>query len=143
MIVVFDIDGTLSDASHRLHWIESKPKNWNAFFKGIPDDSVIWPIVTILKFLAKPVNNTIVLATARPEKTRQMTEQWLMKHQMGSSYNWLFMRPEGNYRPDYIVKSEMVDDISKTVGFPDIWFDDKEKVVAELRNKGIYTVHVG
>ena len=31
MDVICDIDGTVADCSHRLHWIQSKPKNWKAF----------------------------------------------------------------------------------------------------------------
>lgn len=43
MDIIFDIDGTLADCSHRLHWIQSKPKNWNAFFAGMaaPEEDLV------------------------------------------------------------------------------------------------------
>ena len=31
MDVIFDIDGTLLDISHRLKFIQQKPKDWKAF----------------------------------------------------------------------------------------------------------------
>jgi hypothetical protein len=33
-IVIFDIDGTLSDVSERVHHLRKRPKNWKAFFRG-------------------------------------------------------------------------------------------------------------
>jgi len=32
MIYIFDIDGTLADVSHRLHYITGETKDWDAFF---------------------------------------------------------------------------------------------------------------
>ena len=33
---IFDIDGTLADASHRLHHIQNGNKDWDAFFARAP-----------------------------------------------------------------------------------------------------------
>jgi FMN phosphatase YigB (HAD superfamily) len=32
MIYIFDIDGTLADISHRLHFIQQEPKDWRGFY---------------------------------------------------------------------------------------------------------------
>lgn len=42
--VVFDIDGTLSDASHRLHHVTGGNRNWDAFFTEMAADPVVEPI---------------------------------------------------------------------------------------------------
>lgn len=44
---LFDIDGTLSDLTHRLHHIQKEPKDWNAFFDGCGDDAPIKHIVNL------------------------------------------------------------------------------------------------
>lgn len=43
MDIVFDIDGTLANASHRMPYITNpnEPKNWDAFFDGVVDDEPI------------------------------------------------------------------------------------------------------
>jgi hypothetical protein len=33
MIYIFDIDGTLADISHRLHFIQQESKDWKAFLQ--------------------------------------------------------------------------------------------------------------
>jgi len=33
-VYVFDLDGTLANIDHRLHFIKTKPKNWPAFFEA-------------------------------------------------------------------------------------------------------------
>jgi hydroxymethylpyrimidine pyrophosphatase-like HAD family hydrolase len=33
-MVVFDIDGTLADNEHRVHYLHNHPKNWDAFLLG-------------------------------------------------------------------------------------------------------------
>ena len=39
--IIIDLDGTLSDISHRAHHVRGEgKKNWKAFFEGIPGDKV-------------------------------------------------------------------------------------------------------
>ena len=38
--VVFDIDGVLSDAVGRQHFLEVGQRNWTAFFEACGDDGV-------------------------------------------------------------------------------------------------------
>lgn len=60
-IFVFDLDGTLCNCDHRLHYIKNKPKRWDLFFAGIPLDppceDVVWLAQTF-----KTLGHTIVLA---------------------------------------------------------------------------------
>ena len=44
MDIIFDIDGTVANIDHRLDYVRSHPKNWNAFDAGIPNDGVRRPI---------------------------------------------------------------------------------------------------
>ena len=93
MDVIFDIDGTLADASHRLHFIKdtahwvtpddkpvSPPKpDWNSFlsYDQVAKDSPIPQTWAILGSLLHD-HHRVIFITGRPEKTRKMTYQWLM-----------------------------------------------------------------
>jgi len=49
--VIFDIDGVLSDAAGRQHFIEQGNRDWSAFFEACGDDPVIEEIARLLELL--------------------------------------------------------------------------------------------
>ena len=137
-VVVFDIDGTLANADHRMHWVSSKPKNWAACDAAIPQDTVHTDIAWILDFL--PLDTRIILCTGRSEKVREVTEAWLRSNDI--EYNALYMRPTGDFRKDYIVKVELLQQIINDYGKPYLWFDDRQQVVDAIRAQGIRVLQV-
>jgi hypothetical protein len=53
------------------------------------------------------------------------------------------MRAEKDYRSDDIVKKELLDQIVVDFGQkPDIWFDDRPRVVKMLRENGVFVADV-
>ncbi len=74
--VLFDIDGTLADLTHRLHHITAKPPNWDAFFAECGNDQVIEPIRELAQMVAAQ-GYRILLVSGRTDKVRQQTEAWL------------------------------------------------------------------
>ena len=36
--VIFDLDGTLADIDHRLHFIQNGNKQWDEFYAACPND---------------------------------------------------------------------------------------------------------
>ena len=142
MIAVFDLDGTIADCSHRLHHILNKPKNWPAFFDGMKDDTPIKPMVDLLNMLWADGNH-IIFCTGRPEKYRAVTLEWLSEviHCIYIDVD-LYMRKEGDHRPDYVTKAELADEILARWGSIDLWFDDRTEVVKALRKKGIKVLQV-
>lgn len=42
---IFDIDGTIADCSHRLHFITGEHKNWDAFYDACLDDAPINDVI--------------------------------------------------------------------------------------------------
>ena len=48
--IIVDLDGTVADLSHRLHHINGKHRNWDAFFAGVDKDT---PIVGTLSSLVQ------------------------------------------------------------------------------------------
>ena len=136
-IYLFDIDGTLSDCEHRLHLIKEKPKDWGAFFRGIPHDAPITQTVEIL--LALSDGFAIGLFTGRPEYTFNDTELWLEKH--GIPYDMIHMREATDRRPDTIVKLELANKIGVNYDVMGI-FEDRWPVIQSLREFGYHVYDV-
>src|SRR4051812_20837075 len=95
--VIVDIDGTLADMTHRIHHVKNGNHDWDSFFAGVSGDAPIWPICNLVGVLWQ--HYKIVLVSGRSDKTRADTEEWLNVN--GVPYHDLFMRADGDYRPDY------------------------------------------
>jgi phosphoglycolate phosphatase-like HAD superfamily hydrolase len=54
-LVIFDIDGTLADVSQRIRRLKKKPKNWEAFFRGMVQDKAIHSMVRLCNILLESV----------------------------------------------------------------------------------------
>lgn len=134
--VVFDLDGTLADCSHRLGYVQTKPKNWNAFFAGIPLDIPIESVTSKLE-----LHDTNIIVTARPESTKSDTVKWLNKH--GIQYVDIYFRKSGDFRDDAIVKSEILDQLLKDGYNPILVYEDRKKVISMWRARGLEVVDCG
>jgi phosphoglycolate phosphatase-like HAD superfamily hydrolase len=130
---VFDIDGTLADCSHRLHHITSGAKDWRAFFAACDRDEPIYHICELQRVLA--YCEPMVLVSGRSDECRAATEQWLSDN--GIRFNALYMRKAGDHRPDDIVKGELLDQALADGWKPLMAFDDRDRVVAMWRERGI------
>lgn len=131
---IFDIDGTLSDSSGRKHYVEKKPKNWDAWNAEMGNDSSHRDIVEFTHF-AKLRGINVVICTGRGEEYRDVTERWLIKQ--GVYYQQLYMRSANDRRNDDIVKEEMLDKIYEDGYNPILVFDDRNRVVDMWRRNGI------
>jgi len=110
--VVFDIDGVLSDAAGRQHFIEQGRRNWSAFFEACGEDPVISEIQRLLELLKEEL--AVVLLTGRPLRVRPQTLAWLERYRL--RWDLLVMRERGDY--------------SQVTDF-------KREVVGQLRAKGL------
>lgn len=136
---VFDIDGTIADCSHRQGYLKGGTKNWDAFNKGMPLDSVIKPTYRLMKLLQG--NISLVLLTGReasPENYKA-TLDWLSTNEV--PYTRLFMREHNDYRCDNIVKLELIKKVEENFNVIGI-FDDRVKVVKMWRDNGYYVFDV-
>lgn len=96
---VIDIDGVVADVRHRLRFVESRPKDWEAFFAAATDDPALAEGVTRVIELA--VEHDVVFVTGRPERCRRQTETWLTNAGIGG---WpVIMRRDGDRRPAAVV----------------------------------------
>lgn len=142
MLVMFDIDGTLANAEHRLHHVRSTPKNWPAFFAGLSNDTVIEPVAEIFHSLRR-TGNTLIFGSGRGEEHREQTMEWLGKHHLWDYRSKLYLRPLGDRRHDDIVKFEFLEKIKVDFGqFPDMIFEDRPRVIKMWRANGLFAIDV-
>ena len=141
--VIFDIDGTLADCTHRLHHVKYGERNWDAFFAEMHLDGAIEPVVMLNNAVESyNVDGSlgIVICTGRPDRYRQVTEEWLMDH--GVAWHQLYMRAEGDHRPDHIVKRQILDGIREDGWNPVLVIDDRQSVVDMWRDAGLICLQV-
>jgi hypothetical protein len=92
--VVFDIDGVLSDATSRQHFLERGRRDWAAFFEACGDDPVIEEVARLLELLDRSL--AVVLLTGRPQRVQPQTLAWLDRY--GLRWDLLVMRERGDHR---------------------------------------------
>lgn len=136
--VVFDIDGTLSDVSHRLHHLD-EPRDWDSFKRACVDDPVIVQTCHLLRLLYFDGAN-IILLTGRDESCRQDTERWMQKYMI--PYTDLIMRKNDDYRHDCDVKRDEMEKIIEMYGVPSMVFEDRPSVVQLWKDMGLYVLNV-
>jgi hypothetical protein len=105
--VVFDLDGVLSDAANRQHFIERGRRDWRAFFDACGDDPLIDDVARLTELLDSSL--TVVLLTGRPLRVQPQTLAWLDRYQI--RWDLLIMRDYGDYTAAREFKRETVADL--------------------------------
>jgi hypothetical protein len=136
--VVVDLDGVLSDASTRQHYVERPRSDWRAFFDACGDDPVIEEVKALLDLLEPGVR--IVLLTARPHRVHHLTEAWLRRYEI--RWDLLVMRSWGDHDWARDFKQGVVWDLRR-IGFDlRLAFEDDPVNVEMFRTEGIPTLYV-
>ena len=134
---VVDIDGVLSDATERQHYIEAPRRDWRAFFDACGEDPVIEEVKVLLDLLDPDLR--IVLLTARPERVHHLTEAWLRRYRI--RWDLLLMRPWGDYEMARDFKQASVWDL-RNYGFElRLAIEDDRRNVEMLRSEGVPTLY--
>jgi hypothetical protein len=140
--VIFDIDGTIANCEHRIHWVRSKPKNWPAFNRAMKDDTPNLDIVWMLRTFYN-AGVTILIASGRSEDDRAVTEEWLNNvAKIQGMYSKFYMRASKDYRRDDIVKSEILDQMLTDGYTPTMAVDDRQQVCNMWRERGLRCLQV-
>lgn len=126
MILAIDIDNTLADSA----WRDSLKPNWDEYHQASANDKPHSCMVELINSLEQ--SHWIICITTRPERWRQLTMTWLLKHKI--NIDELLMRPDDDFRssPELkleIIKSYLEDNV--------IAIDDREDVVTAYRGAGI------
>lgn len=145
MFVVFDLDGTMCDGSHKIELLKHPEKagdpwpeqDFAAWTEACIDDVPIEPILSVAQAMVQ-TGHRVEFWTGRGEDAREVTERWIAKHGHIAGLP-VRMRPvhEPN-TPDFMVKAQYLIDYGK----PDLIFEDKGSVVDMWRAHGILCAQV-
>jgi phosphoglycolate phosphatase-like HAD superfamily hydrolase len=136
--VVFDIDGVLSDAASRQHFIERGRRNWNAFFEACGDDPLIDDVAQLMHLLDE--NLHIVLLTGRPVRVRPQTLAWLERYDL--RWDLLIMRDYGDYMAAREFKQETIWQL-RNYGFDlRLAFEDDRRNHEMFKAEGVPCIYI-
>lgn len=138
MFVIFDLDGTLADITHRLHLIkrEQGHKDWDQFFALCGADKLIEPVAHVYEAMIQS-GHRVEVWSGRSDQCRAETELWFRSRGL-SAPALLRMRCQGDYTPDHLLKESWID----WDRLPDLVFDDRQRVVDMWRNNGLRCAQV-
>lgn len=137
--VIFDVDGTLCDVSSVRHHVLTKPKRFDLFHAealSCPPHS--WVVEALWQHVEH--DHIIHIVTAREFQWHDGTVRWLMDNNI--PFDHIHMRPLKDYRPDYEIKSEILQriwDLGHTVVHA---YDDNPAVIALWAEHSIPTTIV-
>jgi len=138
--VIFDVDGTIADVEHRRHFVSGGNKDWSSFRKETVNDTPVeWVCDIAKRFIAQ--GDEVAFFSARNESEREVTEKQISEW-IGDNHKGVFLRPDGDFRPDDEFKSDLADQFEELGGKIDLVFDDRNKVVDMWRNRGTTCVQV-
>ena len=137
--VVFDMDGVLSDAATRQHYIEGPGRrNWDAFFAACGEDRLIEDVAQLLHLLDESLQ--IILLTGRPLRVQPQTLAWLDRYKL--RWDLLIMRDYGDYMAAREFKQWTVDDLRR-YGFElALAFEDDRRNLEMFRAEGVPCVYI-
>lgn len=129
---VVDIDGTLAS----MEACGRGPFDWARVGEDDPIENVIETVQTLMF-----AGYTIVFMSGRSDVSRQETKKWLQKY--GLEPEFLFMRRDGDMRPDDVMKYELfnqnVRENFNVIGV----IDDRKKVCEMWEKIGLTLFRVG
>ena len=166
--IICDLDGTLADISHGLHFIKADAiiavptrlektakeivgkfkKDWNSFFNNVYYDAVRWDIVKILSEYVEK-GHPFILVSGRPERCRIDTEKWLLEkvytHPLWKNtprHTTLLMRQDHDKRNDDILKTDIYNKYLKQYPI-EVVIDDRPRILRAWAMLKLRTIDVG
>jgi hypothetical protein len=138
--VVVDIDGVLSDASGRQHFLHNDGgvRDWRGFFGAVGDDPPLPATRALLELL--PDSVIVVLLSARPNWVFERTVEWLERHAI--RWDLLIMRGDGSMSAASTFKRDVVQQLISQGFVVQFAFDDDLHTVEMYLAEGIPAMYV-
>lgn len=125
---IVDIDGTLALLGDR------SPFNMKMVHADKPNE----PVIEVVQGLAR--TSKIILVSGRDERAREATEAWMERWDV--PFDALYMRRDRDFRPDQVVKAEILErDLLPKYDIRGV-LDDRQKVVDMWRAHGLTCLQV-
>ena len=137
---VWDLDGTISNVSHRRQYVATKPRNWEAWNRGLVNDTPNLAVKIVYQALRQSDEYDMIIVSGRSDDYKEQTIKWLTDNEI--FYDEIYMRKYKDHRDDSVVKGEIADEILKTHNILGV-FDDRQRVVNMWIERGIWVFDVG
>lgn len=139
-IILCDIDGTIADLTHRLHYIKDGNRDWDGFFSDVGKDTFKESVWRQVVEDAEDNDAVVIFLSGRSDVSRHDTEKWLEAN--GIKEPLVLMRREFDRRPDTEVKRDIFDWHFKDYNIVRI-YDDRPRLVKMWREMGLDCVDCG
>jgi phosphoglycolate phosphatase-like HAD superfamily hydrolase len=149
--IIFDLDGTLADISHRRHLVSGHRSEWSEFFRQCVNDRPKLEVIKVFRLLQKSGAH-LEIWSGRSAEVRHGTRKWLTDNVFDGSWMWdepehpyyvrLLMRPVNDYVPDDVLKERWLNEALNEGLTIDMAFDDRQKVVDMWRRRNITCAQV-
>lgn len=153
MLVAFDLDGTLADVRHRMHFIRPDPavdpvtgkkvkRRFDLFHAACVDDGLIGPVAYFYnRFVAEPTV-TVVVLSGRDHAVYDDTVDWFKRKGLALP-DELLLKQGDQHTPDVEQKRMQADRLEAKYGRPiDMVFEDRDRVVAMWKARGTFVFNV-
>ena len=137
---IFDLDGTICDVSHRRQYVATKPRNWDAWNRGLMNDVPHPAVKIVYQALRQQYEYDMIVVSGRSDDYKEQTIKWLTDNEI--FYDEIYMRKYKDHRDDAVVKGEIADEILKTHKILGV-FDDRKRVVDMWAKRGIWVFDCG
>lgn len=140
-VVIFDLDGTLSNGEHRLNMLPKfdlhLTKSWSEFNLAAKNDSPFTDNISVCNAMYD-AGFCVIILTGRSDEVWNETVEWLEKHKV--SHDMLIMRRARDNRKDTVIKEEVL----RAIGLDRIvaCWDDSPNVISHLRGIGLTVYQV-
>ena len=135
--VIFDMDGVLSDASQRQHFLEGTLQYWEKFFQACGEDEPIVEALEMINLLDPAL--VVILLTARPYRVQPQTLDWLQRHPV--RWDLLIMRDEDDWSSSHTFKRTEAKELAKRGFEIRLAVDDDPRNVAMYRDADIPSLY--
>ena len=137
--VIFDLDGVLSDAAGRQHFVEGPGRrDWDAFFAACGEDPVLEETATLLHLLDPALG--IVMLTARPLRVQAETLSWFLRYRL--RWDVLIMRSYGDYSLASQFKNDSLWELRRSGWEVRLAFEDDPRNLAMFRSASVPCVYI-
>lgn len=132
---IVDLDGTLSLNNSGRPWYGA------GYEKRLHEDDVNYTVERVMNaMVSRGVVDHILFVSGRAEVGRAATSQWIFDNTyftVGSESSSLFMRADGDFRPDHVIKREIYDEHIRDAYDVFVALDDRPEMIELWRSLDI------
>ena len=142
--IIFDVDGTLMDITHRVPYLRSKPeKDWVKFRELTSEDKPNLDIFEVA-IAMQDRGHRIIISSGRNKSQMAVTLDQLYDNglAMPVAQKAYYFRSDTDYRHDDVLKMEYLNKMRADGYNPTMAFDDRSTVVAMWRKAGLRCLQV-